>query len=292
MGIGCPSTRHCRTVAYPYPSWAALLPGEKARNVLRGGCFLAAHEEFAAATVTASHALGASRARESWESLIFLLPLIPSPLGHQSPLLTMLLLKNLSQLREESEASKNCLSAPQGLWFMETEYLLWQGKSRTELFVLYLDNRTHHWADLAASCLSLIPKMHFSPRSRNYQPQIQCGNSQLPIATGRYKYIYIFLNLAEDWVHCSSYIPWTQLGFTHASSPPHRFTPCKRFLAAPVRASAPPLCSGRFTLSLECCCKGCEKMSLSHGLVTIPCLHPAGAKSCREEKQEPIYLLF
>lgn len=96
-------------------------------------------------------------------------------------------------------------------------------------------------------------------------------------------YIHI-LNSAEDRVHCSSQTPGIQFGFTHTSSPPRCFNPCREFLAASVRVSALPLCSGKLTLSSECCCKGCEKMSLSHGLVTIPCLHPAGAQELQRGK--------
>lgn len=85
-------------------------------------------------------------------------------------------------------------------------------------------------------------------------------------------------------MHWSSYTPGIQFGFTHTSSPPYCFNPCRKFLAASVRVSALPLCSGKFTLSSECCHKGCEKMSLSHGLVTIPCLHPAGAQELQRGK--------
>lgn len=153
MGIGCSNTRHCRL---PVPRWAALLLGQKERNVLRGGCFLAA-------TVTASHAPCASRAREPWESLVFLLLLIPSSLGHQSPLLDVLLSTHLRQLRD---VTRNCPPGPQGLQFAGKENLLWKGKRK--IIVMFLDTRIHQWADLAASCLSFTPEKRFSSKSKSY----------------------------------------------------------------------------------------------------------------------------
>lgn len=131
-------------MAYLYPRWAALLLGEKARSVLRGGCVLAAHGEFAAAAVAASPALVASRAREPWKSLVFLLPLIPSPLGHQSPLLAILLLKHLSQLREESVSKQELSTWPPGATDHGNRAPAVKGRKQNQVIVTYLDTRTHH----------------------------------------------------------------------------------------------------------------------------------------------------